>query len=68
MPPGATNGVTKNFQVLMEVLGTFKDLGDGAAQPKLRVDPQARLIHLPYATADQILALLPSSSMQWRAY
>ena len=58
VPSGATNGVTKNFQVLMEVLGTFKDLGEGAAQPKLRVDPQVRLVDLPCAIADQIFAII----------
>jgi len=42
VPPGASNGITKNFQVLMEVLGTFKDTGDSGAKPKLHVELQVR--------------------------
>ena len=38
--PGALQGVTKNFQVLMEVLGTFKSVKEAKAAGKKPSDSQ----------------------------
>lgn len=54
---GAISGVTRNFQVLNEILGTFKDTGDAAAKPNLPVEPQVKIPLRPTRAQEYIIDL-----------